>query len=287
MNKAERPSVACVNNRNGDPLEVATRQYFYKPLAAFFNAFHLRAYQTARVVLRSPVLDVGCGDGEFGVMLTSVLGEADTMEGLDPDAAKVASANEDARRVYEAMHVGSATDMPFDKDRFRTVVCNASIVSIHPGLDTALDGISALLEPGESFYATACTAEFEQHYWVAQLLTYLRMPGLARRYKNALNRRMQQVHLCSPDEWVDRFEKAGLKVKQHFGFFPTSHVFIWSILAWTPLRVLGVSKLIPWPGLHRALSRFYAFLLRGIYERTPTKLPPDECGYIFIEAVKE
>ncbi len=269
-----------------DPLDIATRRYYFKPMAAFFNAFHLRAFKTADIQWKAPVLDVGCSDGEYGVMLAEALGPPGEMIGIDLSAEAIQQAGEKARALYKEMICANATALPFDDESFHTVVSNASMLSIDPGLDRALREVHRVLKPGGSFYASVCTDQYEQNYWITRLLKGLGCTGWARRYMDAMNRRMQQAHLYAPDRWVALFEAGGFEVKQHFGFLPLSHTPLWSFLAWTPLRLHGIVKLIPCAPLHRGLSALYKKWFGGIYRRTALKLPPEQCGYIFIEAVK-
>lgn len=269
-----------------EPLTIASRRYYHKPMAIFFNAFHLRAFKTAAIKLDAPICDVGCSDGEYGVMLAGALGPLEKMTGIDLSADAIAKANDKARALYDDMVCGNATEMPFANESFQTVISNASMLSIDPGLEKALEEVYRVLQRGGRFYATVCTDQYEQNYWLARLLKRMGCPEYARRYMDAMNRRMQQAHLYAPDQWTALFEGAGFEIVQHFGFMPLRLVPLWSFLAWTPLRLHGAVKLIPCASLHRCLAALYERLFGGIYKRTPAKLEPEQCGYIFIEAVK-
>lgn len=269
------------------PLTIATRRYDYKPMAAFFNAFHLRAFCTARVELTSPVLDIGCSDGEFALLLSELLGPPESMSGVDISPRAIASAGERAAALYDQMQVASGSQLPFEDQSFQTVVVNASLTSIQPGLDETLREAFRVLKPGGTFYASVCTDQYEHHYWLSRLFSRCGMPGVARRYRNAMNRRMQQAHLLSPDAWIERVERSGLRVTDRFGFMPLSLVPLWSFLAWTPLRVHGLLKYIPSPRLHRAAANGYRRWFSRGYDRTPSRLDLSESGYLFLSAVKE
>ncbi len=279
-NQNERASV-------GDPLDIATRRYFYKPYASYFNAFHLRAFQTARVQWKSPVLDVGCSDGEFGLILAETVGVPDEMTGVDLSSAAIERAAPDARALYQSMQCANAGALPFADNVFGTVVISASLISIDPGLEQAMAEAHRVLRRGGTVYATVCTDQYEQYYWISRLLNRLGCRRAARCYMNSMNRRMQQGHLYTPDRWIRLFEENGFSVTRHFGFLPLRLVSIWSVLAWTPLRLHSAVKAVPCPRVHRGIAAFYKRLFSGLYERTPTKLEPEESGYIFIEAVKQ
>ncbi len=269
-----------------DPLTISAHHYFFKPMAVFFNAFHLRAFETAGVETRPPALDVGCSDGEYGVMLAEVLGETEPMTGIDISEEDINRAGTKAQSIYKEMIACSATSLPFDDKQFNTAFSNASLLSIDPGLDDALREINRVLSSGGTFYASVCTNSYEYSYWLARILNGVGLRSLGRRYMDSMNRRMQQAHLYSPEEWISRIETAGFEVVDCFGFFPLRLTRLWSFMAWTPFRIHGIVSRIPWQGLHNFMRRFYERCFRGVYSRTPRRLPPGECGYIFIKAVK-
>lgn len=269
------------------PLNIATKRYFYKPMAAFFNAFHLRAFYAADVRLKSPVLDIGCSDGEYGVLLAELLGAPDRMVGVDISSKAIASAGPKAGDIYEDMQVASGAQLPFDDHTFNTVVINASLTSIDPGLDRTLAEAYRVLKDGGMFYASVCTDQYEKMYWINRLLSRSGLHGAAERYRKSMNKRMQQTHLFPPARWIERIETCGFSVSDQFGFMPLSLVPFWSFLAWTPLRVHGVLKLVRWPLLHRVAENGYRKLFSRVYDQTSARLDPAESGYMFISAVKQ
>ncbi len=269
-----------------DPLEIAAYRYYYKPMAIFFNAFHLRAFVSAAIEWQGNVLDIGCSDGACGVMLMEAVGAPKQLTGIDLSANAIAAASPAAKAVYNEMICANAVELPFDDESFGSLVSNASMLSIDPGLEQALKETYRVLKPGGAFYATVCTDQYEQHYWITKLLHAVGARKLARRYMDKMNRRMQQAHLYTPERWQELFRGAGFEVQETFGFLPLRLTPLWSFLAWTPMRIHGVLKLIPWPGLHRFVSRFYQARFAPLYRETPPKCPPEECGYIFLKLTK-
>ena len=184
------------------------------------------------------------------------------------------------------MQVASAAKLPFADNSFETIVINASLVSIHPGLVESMREAHRVLRSGGTFYATVCTDQYEMEYWLSRVFRKLGLHGVARKYMDAMNRRMQQAHLFSLENWIKLFEDNGFELVQHFGFLPLCLVPLWSFLAWTPLRVIGISKLIPCPWLHQKMALLWKWVFSGVYTRTPRKLDSRESGYILLEAVK-
>ncbi len=270
-----------------DFLRLSARRYYYKPLAAFFNAFHLRAYHDSGMQLASPVLDVGCFDGTFGVLLTDALGVSPRMTGIEINAAVLQRAGQTARRRYKAMLHAGAAELPFPDRSFQTVLFNASLFAIDPGLSTALREARRVLDVGGQLCVTVSTDLLSRCYWVARFLERVGLPGLARRYTRSMDRRLMISHSFTAEQWISLLEEHDLPVKQAFGFFPPELAIYWSYLAWTPWRAFGLAKLIPGAGLRNILSRFYVRAFRERYERAGRMTDPRESTYLWIRAVRE
>ncbi len=269
-----------------DMLTLSCRRYWFKPVAAFFNALQLRAYQAARVELASPVLDVGCSDGGFGVLLSDAFGKPDHLSGIELLKNALDAAGPEARSLYREMIHGSATDLPFPDESFQTVTANASLFAIHPGLDTAIAEFHRVLRPGGTLYVSVCTDRYDQYYWLTRLLHRAGSDCLARRYADSMNARMMQTHLFSPKEWQSHLVRGGFVIRQCHGFLSLTDTPFWSFLAWTPLRVNGVLRYISSPSCRNRVAACYEHLFRKRFEASRELLPAEDSGYIFIEARK-
>ncbi len=269
-----------------DMLTLSCRRYWFKPVAAFFNALQLRAYQAAGVELASPVLDVGCSDGGFGVLLSDAFGKPDHLSGIELLKNALDAAGPEARSLYREMIHGSATDLPFPDESFQTVTANASLFAIHPGLDTAIAEFRRVLRPGGTLYVSVCTDRYDQHYWLTRLLHRAGSDCLARRYADSMNARMMQTHLFSPKEWQSHLVRGGFVIRQCHGFLSLTDTPFWSFLAWTPLRVNGVLRYISSPSCRNRVAACYEHLFRKRFEASRELLPAEDSGYIFIEARK-
>jgi hypothetical protein len=141
-----------------------------------------------------------------------------------------------------------------------------------------------VLVPGGTFIFTVPTHRFGEYYWITRLLMRLGMPERARAYTARMDRRMTNFNCLTPERWSEMLHQAGLEVRNWVGFLPTSWVTPWSLLAWTPFRVNGFLKLIPFRPVHRAAAAAQRLLMGRIYRNTPAHTPPDACGYILIVA---
>jgi ubiquinone/menaquinone biosynthesis C-methylase UbiE len=269
-----------------DMLNLSCRRYWFKPVAAFFNSLQLRAYQAADVQLASPVLDVGCSDGGFGVLLSDAFGRPDHLVGIELLKSVLDAAGLEARSLYREMLHGSATSLPFPDDSFQTVTANASLFAVHPGLDEAIAEFHRVLRPGGTFYASVCTDRYDQHYWLTRFLRRAGSDCLARRYANSMNARMMQAHMLSPKEWQAHLVQGGFVIRQCHGFLSLADTSFWSFLAWAPLRVNGVLRYISSPTWRNRVAACYENLFRKRFEASRELLPAEDSGYIFIEAKK-
>jgi 2-polyprenyl-3-methyl-5-hydroxy-6-metoxy-1,4-benzoquinol methylase len=111
----------------------------------------LRTVASGRTLGR--VLSVGCGDGEFELMLAP---RADFVLGIDlsPEAIAVARDGQARRGISNVeFRCTSVADLPLD-DRFDTVVCLAFLHHLPAAaLVEFLTALHGLLEPGGLFYA--------------------------------------------------------------------------------------------------------------------------------------
>jgi len=266
------------------PLLTACQHCFYKPYAAFFNAFHLRAYTEVDVQRQTSVLDVGCSDGEFGLMLSDVLGPFEEMIGLELSAKSIRKASPKARACYRDMLEGNATAMPFADAAFHTVMFNASLISILPPPSEALKEAHRVLKPDGTLIMTVCTDSYDRCFFWPNQLRRLRLHRIADTLTRSINTRMDQFHRYSPDTWQKLLVSEGYEVKDMFGFFPHPLCTTWSILIGTWIRGLSLLKFLPFHGLHRAMASLSKKQISKVYAQTPVRNPPEACGYLMIVA---
>ncbi len=268
------------------PLQIACERYYYKPYAAFFNAFHLRAFQSLGLDMGKDILDVGSFEGSYGCLLAEMLGQPTSMVGLELNPDAIARATPQAREVYTEMIQGNANEMPFPDNRFDTVFFLASLVSILPDPATALKEAFRVLRPGGTLIVTVSTKEFQSRYWQPRMFQALGLPALAERARASMNHRMIQFHSYSFDEWKALIQNTGFTQADGFGFFPLSQAGFWSLLAWGPLRIFGGLTLLPFPRLHRLFSHLYHKGFQNSFQHTPRMLDPDQSAYVLIQTHK-
>jgi SAM-dependent methyltransferase len=158
--------------------------------------------------LPAPVLDLGCGDGDFGAR---ALGAGAL--GLDPDLAALARGPRGGRSC-----AASATAMPFPDRCLGSVVANSVLEHI-PDLDATLDECARVLRPGGRLVVTSPNPRFSELLAGSTVSRALGLDGLARRYAASLNRRSRHYHLLDREEWRRRLESRGLAVATAHDYF--------------------------------------------------------------------
>jgi SAM-dependent methyltransferase len=283
----DREPVRAGEGRPEDFLDRAARRYYYKPLAAFFNAFLIRAYASSGLRPAGPVLDAGCFEGSFGVLLTESLGIRPRMLGIDLNGAALRRPDPRARGLYRSLILASATSLPFADRSFRTVLFNASLFAVEPGPGPAIREARRVLTAGGSVWVSVPTDLFSRRYWLARLLNRAGLPGRARSYTRSMDRRLMHSHVFPASGWRRLLEENGFSVRDCRGFLSPSLTTFWSFLAWTPWRVIGASRLIPGPWPRRVLSRFWAGAFRKRYRSGGRGMDPDSSTYVLIRAQRK
>jgi SAM-dependent methyltransferase len=179
----------------------------YVGLAPIPLAFerYLEAEIYAGCSFEGPVLDVGCGEGLFAMVVFA--DQIDT--GLDPDPRELSRAAK--LGSYKELIQGSGDAICKPDCTYKTVFSNSVLEHI-PDLDPVLKEVHRVLDHGGRFYMTVPTDKFDQYSVVCHSLLKLRLNGLAERYRKFFNRFWRHFHCYTPEDWIERVERTGLNV---------------------------------------------------------------------------
>lgn len=265
----------------GDPQRQSTARAELASQLQTLPAFRalLRSVEAALIAgvdpLPEPVLDLGCGDGDFG---SRTLPGKGTL-GIDSDLASVGEARgAHSERIYCA---GSATAVPLASGSMGTVVANSVLEHI-PDLEGALSECARLLPPGGRLVLTAPCHRFTESLLGWRILQRIGSSRLADRYDRWFNTRSQHHHLLSIADWQTLLEAHGFRVTDaHYYFSPRAHA------AFEVLHYLGSPTLVfrsttgrwlPWrnPITYRVANRWLAPLASPVVV--------EEGSYLFLTA---
>lgn len=213
------------------------------------------------VELVHPVLDIGCGDGNFA----SIAYDDVIDVGLDPMERDLNEAAAMRPDVYRDVVQGSATALPFADNSFGTVVSNCVIEHI-PDVARTLSEISRVLKPGGCF-ATTLPSEHYPEFLLGS--TMLRKAGLDRAsaaYGDFFNRISYHYHVDPPGVWKERLRRVGLDVIEHTYYFSEQahHAFDLAHYLGIP-NLLSKRALGRWV-LHPAQTKPFARWYRRYYD---------------------
>lgn len=225
---------------------------------------HLREVPPHRALLRSvecrlmgsveltpPVLDVGCGDGQFAARAY----RRPIDVGIDLLDAEL----EEARTwgAYRWVIPASGTALPFPDASFQTVVSNSVLEHI-PDLDAALREIARVLAPGGTFAFTTPSEHFGEFLLGSALLRRLGGTELGQRYTRWFDRISAHYHRLSPQDWQAKLQALGFEIRHwRYYFSEAAHrVFDLSHYVGAPTLLFHrwTGRWIPIPALAQRLE---------------------------------
>lgn len=194
----------CTSSLRFKPAEEVLDGYLRRtPLA---HALHraAEAHQLAKIALPGPVLDLGCGTGEFA----SLALEGCIDVGIDVNARALDKAARTGR--YAALECADARRLPFTEGRFQTVLA-VSVLEHIPQPGRALAEAFRVLRPGGRFVATIVLADLHQYLFYPRLLRLFGAARLASWYCRLQDRLFRHRSLLSRSRWRELFLVAGFQ----------------------------------------------------------------------------
>lgn len=274
-------SVFQSNMNNSKLLEIATKTYYWKPMAAFFRYLEMRLYSDLRVVLNGPILDLGCGDGGVAYMLRKSGLIERPLCGIDISHRELKKAKERNEHLY--IQRTDANCLPFRNESFSSILCNGALESISPGVETSLKEIVRVLKTNGMFVATVPTDKFIDVIILPKVLNKYSSTWSAK-YEKKLNKRLTHFNVYSPEQWGKIFENNGLKIIDTKEFFSYKAGFIWNIMTLQIFRIFSVLKFVK----NRKFINFFSNLLKIVIEKIYSENISEisNFGYMFIIAKK-
>lgn len=175
----------------------------------------IEARMIASLDLPRPILDLGCGDGDFA--------RAAFTQPLDVGIDPWPSAVEQARRVgmHRDLQVMDSNQMTFADETFATVLSNSVLEHI-PKIDPTLRETYRVLKRGGIFVFTTPSNHFAEYLFFADTFRKLGITSLATRYEKYFNRISFHYRTDSLETWTARLNQFGFGVKQSYSYFSRS-----------------------------------------------------------------
>jgi ubiquinone/menaquinone biosynthesis C-methylase UbiE len=167
----------------------------------------VEAGEVSKLKYDKPVLDIGCGFGEFA----GVFFESTVEVGIDISSADLIKAKTGGK--YRRLFLADARSLPFEDKSFSTVI-SISVLEHIPKVELALREISRVLKKGGVLIFTVPTDRLYDSLFYTQLFEKIEIPILAKLYFNLFNNVFKHYNIFSQERWGKMVEKAGLKVEK-------------------------------------------------------------------------
>ena len=177
---------------------------------ALLRAVEARFY--ADFDLKSPILDLGCGDGHFA----TIAFDRPLDVGLDPWTGPIREATHYGS--YHSLVQANGANTPFPEDYFNAAISNSVLEHI-PNIDEVLSEIGRVLKSGAPFLFCVPNHNFSNSLSIGRWLDSLGLTKLGDIYRDFFNHIARHEHLDPPEIWIKRLEGAGFGISQWWNYY--------------------------------------------------------------------
>ncbi len=237
------------------------------------RATEARFYQD--IQLDEPILDLGCGDGNFA---STTFGKQLTV-GVDPWFHPLRESG--GKQVYRLPVCATGDRLPFPNDYFSSIISNSVLEHIE-GIQPVLDEIGRVIKPQGNFVFCVPNSQFSMNLSVARFFSRARLRNVSEKYQSIFNKISRHKHCDPPAVWKSRLSQAGFGLEGWWNYFSPCAL---AILEWGHLFGLPAlfckwlfNRWILLPGrVNLALTEL---ITRPIYNEIP--IQPDGVYTFFI-----
>ncbi len=183
----------------------------------------LETKEISKVNLERPILDLGCGFGEFA----GVFYEGSVEMGIDVSGRDLQWAAK--TKKYSQLVLADARKMPFANNSFKTVL-SVSVIEHILNTPKVLSETFRVLVPGGKFVFTTPVLGFTRFMFYPRLLRNLRMERIAEKYEQVVNHAFKHHSLYTETDWKKMLKRSGLEVEKMELIIPKSIVPYWDLL---------------------------------------------------------
>ncbi|MBI1904457.1 MAG: methyltransferase domain-containing protein [Planctomycetia bacterium] len=249
-------SALCAAPASFLPLAAATTNYLCAtPISlAVFRLCELR--RLSDVELRAPIVDLGCGAGQF--VRLAMAGRVEI--GVDISPRQAAGARRSGR--YERVVEADAAELPLADESVGTVLAVSSLEHMRRP-EKVLAEAGRVLQPGGVFAATIVLPELRSHLYYSELTRRMGIAPLGRLYCRLHDWAFAHRTLLPQGRWEQLAEDAGLEIVTSRRFF--SPAITRSFDFWLPpavpyrlLAAAGMPLVVPLPWRRRIVEGMLA-----------------------------
>lgn len=185
-----------------------TENYFRKYLriaplcVALWRSVEARHLSTVK--LKRPILDIGCGWGEFA----EAFGEKIDM-GIDIAPRDLYAAAKG--KMYKNLTFADARDLPFADNSYSSIFSISTFEHI-PNPTKLLSEMFRVLKPGGTLAVTMETEDVDKNTFYRPLLKKVGLTGFSNWLTWAYNTKFHRHNLPPKGKWIKDIESAGFKI---------------------------------------------------------------------------
>jgi len=189
--------------------------------------------------LAAPILDLGCGDGQFASQVFRM--QIDV--GIDPALMSLREAKQQTPSPTLPLEKGKGADhldayrdliqsygsrIPFPDKYFASGFSNSVLEHI-PDLQPVLNETARVMKKGALFLFCVPNHRWQTNLSVSGFLNRIGLKGLANVYVRLFTRISRHVNMLSPEEWEKRLNEAGFELDRYWHYFPPAalHALEW------------------------------------------------------------
>ncbi len=213
--------------------DTVAKLYGTVPPLSMWRAWETAAYKKFK--LSQPVLDLGCGDGNFFRLIWPKIKD---VTGIDADKRVTDLAK--ASGVYREVITSRADQMQFGEGTFASCFANCSLEHMD-NLDGVLQRLARVMKTDGQFLFSVATDRFVAWNSVPQMLHEAGHAEVAAQMQQQFLDYHHLVNPLSTDAWISRVTAAGFSVDACVPIIPefSSRVFLALDSAWHIVRAGG------------------------------------------------
>jgi len=167
----------------------------------------VEAKHLGRVNLKHPILDLGCGFGEFAVAYA----DEQIDMGIDINSKDLYIAAKTNK--YKNLTLADARDLPFTDNSYASIFSISTLEHI-PFPEKVLKEAYRVLKPGGTLFLTLETDEVDGSTFYRPFLNKIGMTGLSDYLNKNYNKIFHRETLLPKKVWIDKVQKAGFKIEK-------------------------------------------------------------------------
>ena len=179
---------------------------------SLWRAWEVAAYR--HYTLKEPVLDLGCGDGEFFRLCFPRVKHAWGVD-IDPRAVELARQS----GVYHEVFETPADNLPFEDATFASVFSNCAMEHME-NIDTVFSEMQRVLKQDGTALFSVVTDKFIE---LSPLRRFLELIGADDLARNVQSDYEAFHHLANPfsiETWIEHITASGMVVKEYLPILP-------------------------------------------------------------------